>query len=65
MNMSNAAFDVNGGSGGNGREVTRMDGARAAWSHQLTAQQVAQFAPRVFLAGKDRWDPEAAAAKLP
>jgi len=40
-------------------------GARAAWSHQLTAQQAAQFAPRVFLAGKDRWDPEAAAARLP
>ncbi len=40
-------------------------GARAAWSHQLTAQQAAQFAPHVFLAGKDRWDPEAAAAKLP
>jgi pectinesterase len=40
-------------------------GARVAWSHQLTAQQAAQFAPRVFLAGKDRWNAEAEAAKLP
>lgn len=39
--------------------------ARAAWTHQLTAKEAAQYAPRVFLAGRDRWDPEAAAAKLP
>jgi pectinesterase len=39
--------------------------ARVAWSHQLTARQAAQFMPRVFLAGKDHWDPVAAAAKLP
>jgi pectinesterase len=39
--------------------------ARVAWSHQLTAQQAAQFRPRAFLAGKDHWDPIAAAAKLP
>ena len=39
--------------------------ARIAWSHQLTAQQAAQYAPRVFLAGKDRWDPVAEAQKLP
>lgn len=38
--------------------------ARAKWSHQLTARQAAQFRPRVFLAGKDGWDPVAAAAKL-
>jgi pectinesterase len=40
-------------------------GARVAWSHQLTAAQAAQYRPRVFLAGKDHWDPVAAAAKLP
>jgi pectinesterase len=40
-------------------------GARIAWSHQLTAQQAAQYAPRVFLAGKDHWDPIAEAQKLP
>jgi pectinesterase len=39
--------------------------ARVAWSHQLTAQQAAQYAPRVFLAGKDHWDPIAEAQKLP
>ena len=39
--------------------------ARVPWSHQLTARQAAQYKPRVFLAGKDGWDPIAAAAKLP
>jgi pectinesterase len=38
---------------------------RVAWSHQLTAQQAAQYRPRVFLAGKDHWNPISAAAKLP
>ena len=40
-------------------------GARAAWSHQLTEKEAAQYAPRVFLAGKDHWNAEADAAKLP
>jgi pectinesterase len=40
-------------------------GARVAWSHQLTARQAAQYAPRVFLAGKDHWDPVGEAARLP
>ena len=39
--------------------------ARVAWSHQLTAREAARYQPRVFLAGKDHWNPEAAAAKLP
>jgi pectinesterase len=39
--------------------------ARVAWSHQLTAREAARYQPRVFLAGKDRWNPEAAAVKLP
>ena len=39
--------------------------ARVAWSHQLTAKEAARYMPRVFLAGKDRWDPIAEAAKLP
>ena len=38
---------------------------RASWSHQLAAPEAAQYQPRVFLAGKDHWDPEAEAAKLP
>jgi hypothetical protein len=36
-----------------------------AWSHQLTAREAARYKPRVFLAGKDHWNPEAAAVKLP
>jgi pectinesterase len=39
--------------------------ARVPWSHQLTAAQARQFKPKVFLAGKDHWDAEADAAKLP
>jgi pectinesterase len=39
--------------------------ARVAWSHQLTAHEAARYQPRAFLAGKDHWNPEAAAAKLP
>jgi len=38
---------------------------RVAWSRQLTAQQAARFMPDVFLAGSDRWNPVAEAAKLP
>ena len=40
-------------------------GARVAWSHQLTAQQAAQFAPSAFLAGQDHWDPVVEARELP
>ena len=39
--------------------------ARAAWSHQLSKKEAAQYMPKVFLAGKDDWDPVAAASKLP
>jgi pectinesterase len=39
--------------------------ARVPWSHQLSAQQAGQFQPKAFLAGKDHWDAEAEAAKLP
>ena len=39
--------------------------ARVSWSHQLTAQQATQYRPRAFLAGRDHWNPIAAAAKLP
>lgn len=38
---------------------------RVPWSHQLTAQQAAEFMPGVFLAGSDHWPPVAEAAKLP
>ncbi len=39
--------------------------ARVPWSHQLTAREAAQYHPHAFLAGKDRWNPAAEAAKLP
>lgn len=38
---------------------------RAPWSHQLTAREAARYKPAVFLAGKDHWNPVAAAARLP
>ena len=39
--------------------------ARVPWSHQLSAAQARQFLPKAFLAGKDHWNPEAEAKKLP
>lgn len=39
--------------------------ARVSWSHQLTAAEAAQYQPKVFLKGRDRWDAEKEAAKLP
>ncbi|WP_348268405.1 pectinesterase family protein [Edaphobacter paludis] len=39
--------------------------ARVPWSHQLTSAQTKQFLPANFLSGKDRWNPEADAKKLP
>lgn len=39
--------------------------ARAPWTHQITAKEAAQYVPKIFLAGKDHWDAEATAAKLP
>jgi pectinesterase len=38
---------------------------RVPWSHQLTAKEAARYMPNVFLAGRDHWDPEAEARKLP
>ena len=39
--------------------------ARVPWSHQLTPAQTKQFLPANFLSGKDHWNPEAEARKLP
>jgi pectinesterase len=39
--------------------------ARVPWSHQLTPGEAAQYLPATFLAGPDRWNPQAEAAKLP
>jgi len=38
---------------------------RVPWSHQLTANEAAQYLPKAFLAGNDHWNPEEEAAKLP
>jgi pectinesterase len=42
-----------------------LPASRAAWSHQLSAEQAHQYLPDVFLRGTDRWRPESEAAKLP
>jgi pectinesterase len=39
--------------------------ARVSWSHQLTAKQAAFYRPKEFLAGKDHWNAEADAERLP
>lgn len=39
--------------------------ARVPWSHQLTAAQAKPFFPAKFLSGKDHWNPQAEAKKLP
>ncbi len=38
---------------------------RAAWAHQLTSEETDAYRPANFLRGKDGWNAEAAAAKLP
>jgi pectinesterase len=38
---------------------------RVKWAHTLTEPETRQFLPKNFLRGRDNWDPEAAAAKLP
>lgn len=38
--------------------------ARVPWAHQLSAEEAAQFQPKVFLAGSDHWDAEAESRKL-
>lgn len=39
--------------------------SRVPWAHSLTAKEAMHFEPRVFLAGPDRWNPVADAARLP
>lgn len=39
--------------------------ARVPWSHQLTEKEAARYMPKMFLAGKDHWDPVAEAGKAP
>ena len=39
--------------------------SRATWAHQLSTKEGRLFEPKMFLAGRDHWNPVAAAAKLP
>lgn len=39
--------------------------ARVPWAHSLSERESRQFEPKVFLSGRDHWDPVAEAAKLP
>ncbi|HEX3430617.1 MAG TPA: pectinesterase family protein [Rhizomicrobium sp.] len=39
--------------------------SRANWVRRLSAKDARQFQPKVFLAGRDHWNPKAEAAKLP
>jgi len=55
------AFYAESNSTGPGSNPT----ARAPWSHQLTSAQAKQFLPARFLSGKDYWNPEAEAKRLP
>lgn len=38
---------------------------RVSWSHQLTEKEAGAFTPTIFLRGGDKWNPVAAAGKLP
>ena len=50
---------------GPGAVASGSPSTRVAWAHTLTPAEVKQFLPATFLRGKDNWNPEAAAAKLP
>jgi pectinesterase len=39
--------------------------ARVSWAHHLTPAEATQFLPSAFLAGRDHWNAEAEAKKLP
>ena len=59
-NESTAYFAEYGSTGPGASPSTRLP-----WTHQLTEQQAKQYLPKTFLAGSDRWDAVAEAAKLP
>ena len=52
-------YGERGSTGPGARVQSRLEG-----SHQLSAEQAAQFAPVTFLAGSDHWNPIEEAAKL-
>jgi pectinesterase len=55
------AFYAEVGSTGPGANAS----ARAKWAHTLTKEEAKGYLPAAFLRGKDGWNAEAAAAKLP
>jgi len=59
-NESTAYYAESGSTGPGASPATR-----APWSHQLTPSEAAKFLPAAFLAGPDRWNPIAEAARLP
>jgi pectinesterase len=59
-NESTAWYAESGSTGPGASASTRVP-----WAHTLTPGEVKQFLPANFLRGKDNWNAEAAAAKLP
>lgn len=53
-------YGERGSTGPGARISSRLEG-----SHQLSAEEAAQFAPLVFLAGSDNWNPLEESGKLP
>ena len=60
-NNDQTAFYAESGNTGPGAASTE----RATWTHQLSRSEAKQYLPAIFLAGRDHWHAEAAAAKLP
>jgi pectinesterase len=58
--IEGAFYGERGSTGPGARIQSRLEG-----SHQLSAEEAAQFAPLIFLAGSDRWNPLEEEAKLP
>jgi pectinesterase len=58
--IGHAFYAERGNFGPGARTASRLQGA-----HQLDGAMAAQFAPEVFLAGADHWNPIAEASKLP
>ena len=61
VSNESTAFYAESGSKGPGASPS----TRVKWAHTLTPRQTRQFLPAAFLAGKDHWNAEAEAARLP
>jgi pectinesterase len=56
-----SAYYAESNSSGPGASIS----TRVPWSHQLTPDEAKQYLPAIFLRGKDNWNPESEAVKLP